>query len=166
MPEMTLLGWLHTVMGIAAVLTGFYAVITHRVVSLTQSSGRIYAGLTLIVAASALGIYNQGSFGIAHILALLTLAALGCGVVMEKMRPFGTASKYLQALGYTSTLLFHMIPAITDFLRRLPLGDPFIDSFDDPLLKQFHLAFLLAFFVGLLAQLVWLSKQGAEPVSA
>lgn len=166
MPEMTLLGWFHTVMGIGAVLIGFYTVITSRVFSLTQRTGRIYAGLTLIVAASALGIYNQGGFGIAHILALLTLAALGFGVVMEKTRLFGAASKYFQALGYTSTLLFHMIPAITDFLRRLPIGDPFIDSFDDPLLKQFHLAFLLAFVVGFLAQVVWLGKQEAEPVPA
>lgn len=166
MPEMTLLGWFHTVMGIGAVLIGFYTVITCRVFSLTQRTGRIYAGLTLIVAASALGIYNQGGFGIAHILALLTLAALGFAVVMEKTRLFGAASKYFQALGYTSTLLFHMIPAITDFLRRLPIGDPFIDSFDDPLLRQFHLAFLLAFVVGFLAQVVWLGKQGAEPVPA
>ncbi len=159
MPEMTLLGWFHTILGIGAVLTGFYTVIKYRVVSLEQASGRLYALLTLVVAGSALGIYNQGGFGIAHILAVLTLAALACGVVMEKAQLFGSASKYFQALGYTSTLLFHMIPAITDFLRRLPIGDPFIDSFEDPLLGQFHLAFLAVFVVGLLLQMFWLRSQ-------
>ena len=78
---------------------------------------------------------------------------------MEKTRLFGAASKYFQALGYTSTLLFHMIPAITDFLRRLPIGDPFIDSFEDPLLRQFHLAFLVVFVLGLVTQVLWLRKQ-------
>ena len=159
MPEMTLLGWFHTVLGVGAVLSGFYTVAKYRVISLAQPSGKLYALLTLVVAGSALGIYNQGGFGIAHILALLTLAALACGVVMEKTRLFGAASKYFQALGYTSTLLFHMIPAITDFLRRLPIGDPFIDSFEDPLLRQFHLAFLVVFVLGLVTQVVWLRKQ-------
>ena len=159
MPEMTLLGWFHTVLGVGAVLSGFYTVAKYRVISLAQPSGKLYALLTLVVAGSALGIYNQGGFGIAHILALLTLAALACGVVMEKTRLFGAASKYFQALGYTSTLLFHMIPAITDFLRRLPIGDPFIDSFEDPLLRQFHLAFLIVFVLGLVSQVIWLRKQ-------
>ena len=159
MPEMTLLGWFHTVLGVGAVLSGFYTVAKYRVISLAQTSGKLYALLTLVVAGSALGIYNQGGFGIAHILALLTLAALACGVVMEKTRLFGAASKYFQALGYTSTLLFHMIPAITDFLRRLPIGDPFIDSFEDPLLRQFHLAFLVVFVLGLATQIFWLRKQ-------
>lgn len=159
MPEMTLLGWFHTVLGVGAVLSGFYTVVKYRVISLAQPSGKLYALLTLVVAGSALGIYNQGGFGIAHILALLTLAALACGVVMEKTRLFGAASKYFQALGYTSTLLFHMIPAITDFLRRLPIGDPFIDSFEDPLLRQFHLAFLVVFVLGLVTQVFWLRRQ-------
>ena len=159
MPEMTLLGWFHTVLGVGAVLSGFYTVAKYRVISLAQPSGKLYALLTLVVAGSALGIYNQGGFGIAHILALLTLAALACGVVMERTRLFGAASKYFQALGYTSTLLFHMIPAITDFLRRLPIGDPFIDSFEDPLLRQFHLAFLVVFVLGLVTQVFWLRRQ-------
>jgi hypothetical protein len=80
---------------------------------------------------------------------------------MEKTKLFGAASKYFQALGYTSTLLFHMIPAITDFLRRLPIGDPFIDTLEDPLLSQFHLAFLLIYVVGLIAQVRWLSKSSS-----
>ena len=108
---------------------------------------------------SALGIYNQGGFGIAHILAVLTLIAIAGGVIMEKVKLFGSFSKYFQALGYTSTLLFHMIPAITDFLRRLPVGDPFVDSLEDPLLINFLLAFLLIYFVGISNQMLWLKKQ-------
>jgi hypothetical protein len=114
--------------------------------------------LTLIVAGSALGIYNQGGFGIAHILAVLTLIALLGGLIMEKGKLFGSFSKYFQALGYTSTLLFHMIPAITDFLRRLPVGDPFVDSFEDPLLVNFHLSFLLIYLIGIVIQMFWLKR--------
>ena len=158
MPEMIPLGWFHTILGIGAVVSGFYTLIKYRIVSLTHRSGKLYALLTLIVAGTALGIYNQGGFGIAHNLAVLTLVALAGGVVLEKTRLFGSFSKYCQALGYSSTLLFHMIPAITDFLRRLPVGDPFIDTLEDPLLRQFHLAFLALFVVGVIAQMLWLRK--------
>ena len=158
MPEMIPLGWLHTILGIGALMSGFYTLIKYRVVTLVHRSGKLYVLLTLIVAGTALGIYNQGGFGIAHNLAVLTLVALAGGVVMEKTRLFGSLSKYCQALGYSSTLLFHMIPAITDFLRRLPVGDPFIDTLEDPLLRQFHLAFLAIFVVGIIAQVLWLRK--------
>ena len=100
-----------------------------------------------------------GGFGIAHILAVLTLVALLGGVIMEKGKLFGSFSKYFQALGYTSTLLFHLIPAITDFLLRLPVGDPFADSLEDPLLVNFQLSFLLIYLVGIVTQLLWLKKQ-------
>lgn len=159
MPEMIPLGWFHTILGIGAVLSGFYTLINHKVISLAQPSGKLYVLLTLIVAGTALGIYNQGGFGIAHNLAVLTLVALAGGVLMEKTKLFGGFSQYCQALGYSSTLLFHMIPAITDFLRRLPVGDPFIDTLEDPLLRQFHLAFLVIFAVGFVAQVLWLRKQ-------
>ena len=158
MPEMTLLGWFHTILGAGAVLTGFYTVFKHKIISLEKSTGKIYLFLTLLVASSALGIYNQGGFGIAHVLALLTLVALFGGLIAEKGGFFGSFSKYFQALGYSSTLLFHMIPAITDFLRRLPIGDPFIDSLEDPLLMNFYLSFLLIYFIGIIAQMFWLKR--------
>ena len=159
MPEMTILGWFHTVLGILAVLSGIYTLYKYKIITTKESSGKLYVLVTLLVAGSALGIYNQGGFGIAHVLAVLTLIALAGGYIMEKFKWFGSFSKYFQALGYTSTLLFHMIPAITDFLRRLPVGDPFIDSFEDPLLLNFHTAFLVIYLVGLVAQIVWLKRQ-------
>ena len=159
MPEMTVLGWFHTILGILAVLSGFYTLYKYKIITTAENSGKLYVSVTLLVAGSALGIYNQGGFGIAHVLAVLTLIALAGGYIMEKFKWFGSFSKYFQALGYTSTLLFHMIPAITDFLRRLPVGDPFIDSFEDPLLLNFHTAFLVIYLVGLVAQIVWLKRQ-------
>ncbi len=161
MPEMTLLGWFHTVLGVVALVTAFYTLFKYKMISLSNRSGKLYVLVTIVVAGSALGIYNQGGFGVAHWLAVLTLAAVSGGIIMEKLRLFGRFSIYLQALGYSSTLLFHMIPAITDFLRRLPLGDPFVDSFSDPLVVGFHKLFLLIFVVAMAVQLRWLSKRSS-----
>ena len=161
MPEMTLLGWFHTVLGVVALVTAFYTLFKYKMISLSNRSGKLYVLVTIVVAGSALGIYDQGGFGVAHWLAVLTLAAVSGGIIMEKLRLFGRFSIYFQALGYSSTLLFHMIPAITDFLRRLPLGDPFVDSFSDPLVVGFHKLFLLIFVVAMAVQLRWLSKRSS-----
>ena len=88
MPEMTMLGWFHTVLGVVAVLSGFYTIYKYRVISVEEGSGRLYVYVTLLVAGSALGIYNQGGFGIAHILAVLKLIAIASGFIMEKIKLF------------------------------------------------------------------------------
>ena len=54
-----------------------------------------------------------------------------------------------------------MIPAITDFLRRLPVGDPFIDSFDSPVLEGFHLAFLGLYVLDVAVQILNLRGRAA-----
>jgi len=169
MPDMTLLGWFHTILGIVALVTAFYTLLKYKVISLSSLSGKLYIGVTIIVAGSALAIYNQGGFGIAHWLAVLTLVAVFGGIIMEKLRLFGRFSMYFQALGYSSTLLFHMIPAITDFLLRLPLGDTFVDSIDDPLLVGFHQAFLVIYLIGIVIQMRWLQKamsKESNPIEA
>jgi hypothetical protein len=52
-----------------------------------------------------------------------------------------------------------MIPAITDTLRRLPVGDPFASSLDDPLVISFHALFFLIFIFSYLWQVQWLKRE-------
>lgn len=49
-----------------------------------------------------------------------------------------------------------MIPAITDGLLRLPIGDPVLTDPKDPLLRQFYLAFLVVFVLGYVLQFLWI----------
>jgi uncharacterized membrane protein len=161
MPEITLFGWFHTIIGIAALLTGVYSLVKYKVIRLRQASGKTYVMCTLITATSALGIYHQGGFNPAHMLAILTLLALLVGTVAEKTGVFGKLSPYLQAASFSATFLFHMIPAITDGLMRLPVDSPIVTTIEDPLLRGFYLAFLVAYLVGLSAQLIWLRNHRA-----
>lgn len=158
MPEITALGWFHTAIGILALLSGFYTVVRFKVIRTDTRSGQVYLACTLIAALTALMIYNQGGFGPAHILALLTLTAVTGGLLVTRIAIFAPVAAYLQALCFSATFLFHMIPAITDGLRRLPVGDPVVDQPDDPLLKQFYLLFVGLFVVGFAAQAIWLRR--------
>jgi len=158
MPEMTAFGWFHTVVGVLALVSGFYTLVRYKVIRISQPTGRAYLLLTLVAAASALGIYKHGGFGVAHGLAVLTIAAVLVGAVAEKTGVFGGLSRYIQAASYSATLLFHMIPAITDGLMRLPADAPFVTNIEDPLLRGFYLSFLVTYVVGVTLQFVWLRK--------
>jgi len=159
MPEITILGWTHTIVAIIALISGFYTLAKYKVISTETNSGKIYLIGTLYVAATALMIYQRGSFGIAHALAVLTLLALLAGFISEKTNILGKFSRYMQALGYSGTLLFHMVPAITDALLRLPVGDPVLTDIEDPILKGFYLTFLVLFLILVIFQFRWLAKQ-------
>ena len=159
MPEITLLGWFHTVIAIIALLAGFYTLAVHKVITLEHKTGQLYLGFTLIAAATALMIYNQGGFGPAHILAILTLLALIAGFLVGKIPALSKIADYFQAFCYSSTLLFHMIPAITDGLLRLPVNDPILSTFHDPLLWKFYLLFVVIFFIGYVFQVFWIKKK-------
>lgn len=161
MPEMTLLGWLHTIIAIIALVAGFYTLVTSKVITPQQKSGQIYLVCTFLAAASALFIYNQGAFGPGHMLAVLTLLALFAGFLVTKISVFAKVAVYFQTFCFSGTLLFHMIPAITDGLLRLPIGDPILTDNRDPVLGKFYLLFVTIFLVGFVLQAIWLKKNGS-----
>ena len=146
MPEIIPLGWFHIAMGIIALFSGVITLSRFKEISLQTRSGQIYLATTLITAGTALAIFQYGIFTAAHSLAVMTLAALAVGTIAEKMKPFGKLSRYVQAVSYSVTLLFHCVPAVTDGLMRLPIGDPVLSSFEDPILKKCYLACLPFFW--------------------
>ncbi|MCC2616736.1 hypothetical protein LJ739_10830 [Aestuariibacter halophilus] len=161
MPEISLFGWFHTLVGGGAIIAGVITLAKRGLIDSHHMAGKIYLLSTLLAALSALAIYRHGGFGVAHGLAVLTLLALVVGWVAEHKSPLGKLSPYLQAMCYSATLLFHMIPAITDGLMRLPTHDPVVTRIDDPLLRGFYLAFLGLYVVGFTAQVMLLRRSNS-----
>jgi uncharacterized membrane protein len=145
-----------------ALVAGFYTLAMYKVIKPENRSGQLYLVCTFLAAISALMIYNQGGFGPAHMLAILTLLALLGGTLVGKVPVFSKIAQYFQAFCFSGTLLFHMIPAITDGLLRLPIGDPFLTNSHDPLLRNFYLLFVVIFLLGFVAQFIWLKNNGAR----
>ena len=166
MPEIIPLGWFHTIMGIIALVSGAYTLVTVREISHDTRSGKIYLLTTLITAGTALAIYQHGFFGPAHGLAVMTLGALAIGMIASTTTLFGSASRYVRAFFYSATLLFHCIPAVTDGLLRLPVGDPVLTSIEDPILRMCYLALLILFLVSVTLQLRWIRRQPSAARSA
>ena len=158
MPEMSPFGWFHTIMGMAALISGAYTIVRYKIIESKNTSAKIFLLTTVITSVSALMIYKQGSFGIAHLLAVVALLAVAGGMMMEKRLIFGWLCPYFQAISYSALFLFHLIPAITDALRRLPVHDPIAKSFEDPLILSFYLAFLVSYIILVIAQMAWIKN--------
>ncbi len=159
MPEMIPLGWFHTVMGIVALASGAFTLAKFKEITPRTLSGLLYLLATLITAGTALMIFQRGEFGPGHALAVMTLAALTVGTIATTSNVFGRFARYLRAISYSATLLFHAIPAVTDGLLRLPVGNPVLDSIESPVLKILYAALLLIYLVGVTLQLRWIYRQ-------
>ena len=155
-PPLTPLGEFHTVFGLAALFFGFFALIRDKEISPRNRVGQIYVGTTFITAVTALGIYQHGGFGFQHVLALLTLVGLAMGILAMLTGFFGVASRYVQAISFSTTILIHLLPGVTEVLTRLPPGNPLVTSYSAPALKVALLVTLVAFLVGVTLQIRWL----------
>lgn len=155
------LGLFHTVIGLAALVAGAIALVKDREIRLDDRYGRTYLLLTLITAAVSLAIFRHGTFGLPHVLAILTLLVLAIGYAAAKWHAFGRTSRYVQAVCFITTILLHLIPGVTETSIRLPLGHPFAESPESPALRPILLALLASWIIGLVLQLRWLRGQGA-----
>jgi uncharacterized membrane protein len=146
-------------MGIIALVSGVFTLVKYREISLQSRSGQVYLATTLITAGTALFIFQRGEFGPGHVLAVMTFLALALGTVAATIKPFGKWSRYVQAICYSATLLFHSLPAVTDGLLRLPVGDPVLTSIEDPILRTCFLGLFILYLVGISLQLRWIHRQ-------
>lgn len=160
---LTTLGIFHTVISLIAVVCGVWALVRYYQITTQSLLGRIYLAATLLTALTGLGIFQHGGFGPPHVLSILTLVALAVGYAATFSKVLGQRSRYLQALCFSATVLFHMIPGFTETLTRLPATQPFFPNADAPALRPIFAVLLLIFLVGVVLQLRWLRNQVNKP---
>jgi len=153
---LTTLGVFHTAIALLGLAAGFYALAQYKVIRVTDRIGQIYVVGTFIAAATGLGIFQHGGFGPPHVLSILTIIALVVGTVAGTTALYGSWSRYVQAISFTTTILFHLIPAITETTTRLPVGAPIFASADDPGLKPVAGVLLIIYAIGLTLQIRWM----------
>src|SRR5499426_2979423 len=156
------LGLIHTAISLVALVTGFILIVRDRSISPSARFGPTYLLATLLTAATALGIFRHGGFGPPHALAILTLAALAAGWAASYMRIFGRAAPYVEAVCYSATYLFHLVPGFTETLTRLPVGAPIAASDQAPILQTIDVTLLVLFLVWVVWQIWRLSARGSR----
>jgi uncharacterized membrane protein len=156
---LTAIGVIHTAISLVALLSGFWTLARHKQILPGNLSGRIYLLTTLLTAATGLLIFQHGGFGPPHVLSIITLLALAGGAVAAFSGVFGRWAGDVQAIFFSATVLFHLIPGFTESLTRLPLGHPLLPDAEAPELKLVSGVLVLLFLLGLGVQLRYLHSR-------
>lgn len=163
---LTTLGIVHTAIGLIGLVCGFWALARYKEISPGNTLGRTYLVATFLAAASGLGIFQHGGFGPPHVLSILTLVALAVGTAAALRGTFGGWSRQVQAICYSATVLFHLIPGFTETLTRLPAGRPLLPNAEAPEFLPIYGTLFALFAVGLALQLRWLRGKATPAVAA
>lgn len=151
------LGAVHTAIALVAVLSGFTLSLRFGRIGADLALGKAYIVCTALACLTSLGIFMHGGFNVAHSLALITLAVLGVALAAGRHRDTSRAATYVETLGYSTTLFFHMIPALNETFTRIPVGAPLFTGPDDPALQRVFGFVFLAYLLGIALQVrhIW-----------
>ena len=160
--DISFIGWIHTLIALIAILSGAYSLKKYTIIETKNFSAKIFIVTTIIAAITALLIYKRG-FGVGHLLAIITLLAVIFGCINERGLFFGFLAPYFQTVSYSALFLFHMIPGITEILRRFPPDNPIVidSNVDHPILISFYITFFISYLIITTNQIIWLQKRGS-----
>lgn len=158
--DISFIGWIHTLIALIAILSGAYSLKKYTIIETKNFSAKIFIVTTIFAAITALLIYKRG-FGVGHLLAIITLLAVIFGYINERGLFFGFLAPYFQTVSYSALFLFHMIPGITEILRRFPLDNPIVidSNVDHPILISFYITFFISYLIITTNQIIWLQKR-------
>ena len=153
---LTALGTFHAAISLVAIVAGFWALARDKEIVPANRLGRLYLVTTAVTAATGLMIFEHGGFRTGHTIAVATLVAVALGTLAAKSTLFGRASRYVQAISFSLTMLLHVIAGTAETLTRLPPGAPLVTAANASVFKDIISALALLFLAGLAFQLRWL----------
>ncbi|PTM42232.1 hypothetical protein [Bosea sp. 124] len=157
------LGWLHTLGSLPAIPAAAYMLARHGRIVPWSRAGAVYFVAMLIGAATVFLVTHQGAgYGVGALTILLLLAGYGVGLLPGQSR----AARYAETICLSLTVFLLMLPTVTEILRRVPDGNPFVTSLNSPLLLGFQGSLLVMLIVGLAAQIIHLRSQGRTAASS
>lgn len=152
---LTPFGLFHTAISLVAIAAGAWALARDKVI-VFNLLGKLYLTATALTAATGLMMFRHDVWRIGHSFSVLTLAVLAIGTLAATTPLFGRASRYVQAIFFSSTMLIHMITGLAEALARLPPGAPLITAANAYLFKDIISGLCVAFLIGLVFQFCWL----------
>lgn len=163
---LTSLGTVHTAISLVAVFAGLLALFRYKEITLRSGLGQVFVWTTALTCLTGFGIFQHGGFGKPHALGILTLVALAVGALAGRGALFGQASRYVEAIAFSASFLFHWIPAFTETLTRLPLGSPLLPNAEAPELKAITGVLLVLYLIGVGLQIRRLRGGSLSPAPA
>lgn len=151
------LGWVHTLGSLPAIPLAAYMFIRHGRIVPRSTLGRLYLASMLI---GALSVFLVAKQPVSNVIGVITLALLLAGYGVGHVAWLGRARAYLETIFLSLTAFFLMVPTVSETLRRVPDGHPFVTDLQSPVLLGAQGSIALALVIGLAAQMVFLRRKG------
>lgn len=151
------LGWVHTLGSLPAIPAAVYMFARYGRIVPRSKAGVVYFVSMLIGAVSVFLVAHQPvSYGIAVATLVFLLAGYGLGTFSKA----GGVAAYAETVFLTLTSFLLMVPTVTETLRRVPDGHPFVTDMQSPLLLGFQGSLVVMLVVGLSIQILYLRRKG------
>jgi hypothetical protein len=151
---LTMLGIIHTIIAILAVLFGCAALIFYKKISFANFPGRWFAIFTTATCLTGFGIFQRGGFGDAHVLGIVTLIFIAIAAVMYWGNLSGNYKFYIAPCSLLISFFLHFIPALVETFTRLPVDSPLFSGPTDPALQKIVGLLMSLLVIALIVQIL------------
>ena len=156
-------GWVHTLGSLPAIPAALYMIGRHGRIVPRSKVGVLYFATMLIGASTVFLVARQPA---SVVIGAATLVLLLAGYGVAHVARLGRAAIYLETILLSLTVFLLLVPAVSETLRRVPDGHPFVADLKSPLLLGAQAALLGLLVLGVTAQLIWLRSQRRKTVDA
>lgn len=156
------LGWIHTISSLPALTTAIYMFARHGRIVPRSASGRVYFCSML---AGTVTVYPIAHMPVSYGIATITLLLLLIGYGVSRLSSRGRMIAYVETVCLTMTGFFLFVPTVSEFLRRVPNGHPFVTDTKSPLFLGAQGLLFVMLIVGLTAQVVHLRRRQGSAAS-
>ena len=161
LPELSALGWFHTLGSLPALPIGLMLLFRHGRIDPSSSWGKLY--LLFMFAGAITGVLViRDAPGV--LISVLSLSSLVIGATVRFATPLGHHRTSIETVAMSTSFFTLLLPSLTETLTRLPAGDPVAASPQAPLVVALQLALLAGLVVGVTLQLLRLRR--VRPMAA
>lgn len=151
------LGWVHTLGALPAIPLALYMLARHGRIVPRSGPGAIYFVSMLIGAATVFLVAHQP---VSNVIGIVTLILLLAGYGVGLTQRLGRAGTYIETICLSLTVFLLLVPTVSETLRRVPDGHPFVTDLKSPLLVGAQASLFVALLIGVAAQVIYLRRQG------
>lgn len=150
-------GWIHTLGSLPAIPLAFYMFARHGRIVPRSVPGMFYCVSMLI---GALTVFLVAHQPVSDVIGGATILLLLVGYGIGRLPSLGRAARYIETICLSLTAFLLMVPTVSEVLRRVPDGHPFVTDLRSPLLLGSQAALLVALVLGVTAQIIHLRRHG------
>lgn len=151
------IGWVHTLGSLPAIPLAVYMFARYGRIVPRSAPGIGYFIFMLIGAGTVFLVAHEP---VSYVIGAATIALLLAGFGIGRVSSIGRVGRYAETVFLSLTAFLLMLPTVTEILRRVPDGHPFVTDLKSPLLLGSQASLLVILVVGLTAQLIYLRRQG------